>query len=146
MDTSSYPFLSRHGIISGSNDDPGSIITFLIDRMAMADENADNREGRQHAIQSNDDLKTPFNNFNIINEIMRIGEIMGSSVSSGEVSVMIIEALLYVKQNFSSDQTNAGTRMLMMMAIADQVLDDRELNLFFDYEEMGTKDLIELNL
>ena len=74
----------------------GSIITFLIDRMAMADENADNREGQTwHAIQSNDDLKTPFNNFNIINEIMRIGGIMGSTVSSSEVGVMIIESLLY---------------------------------------------------
>ena len=67
MNPSSYPFLYRHGIISGSNDDPGSIITFLTDRMAMADENADNREGQTwHAIQSNDDLKIPFNNFNII--------------------------------------------------------------------------------
>ena len=73
MNTSSYPLLFKHGIISNSNDDPGSIITFLIDRMAMADENADNREGQTwHVIQSNDDLKAPFNNFNIINEIMRI--------------------------------------------------------------------------
>ena len=141
MNTSSYPLLFKHGIISNSNDDPGSIITFLIDRMAMADENADNREGQTwHVIQSNDDLKAPFNNFNIINEIMRIGGIMGSTVSSSEVGVMIIESLLYVKQNFSSEQTNAGTRMLMMMAIADQALDDRELNLFFDYGKWAQKD------
>ena len=58
---------------------------------------------------------------------------MSTTVSIDEVDDMINEALLFVEKEFNSNQQAQGLNMLMSMAMADGDLDNRELDLLFDY-------------
>ena len=120
MNTSSYPLLFKHGIISNSDNDPGYVITFLMDRMAMADEKADDREGQMWIrIQSNEQFWSSFSGINFVSEIRRIGEILSTSVSIDEIDDMTNEALLFSEKEFNSEQRYQGGNLLNTMAMAD---------------------------
>ena len=141
-----YPLLLKHNIIGSktnptlkpweksSESDAGCIMTFLVDRMAMADEKGDDGEGQMwNTIQNVEEFRTSFDNIHFIDEINRIGKILNTTVSVDEVDDMISEALCFVEKEFNSDQQAQGINMLMSMAMADGDLDDRELDLLFEY-------------
>ena len=137
MNTSSYPLLFKHGIISNSDNDPGYVITFLMDRMAMADKKADDREGQMWIrVQSNEQFWSSFSGINFVSEIRRIGKILNTSVSVDEIDDLINEALLFSEKEFNSEQRHQGGNLLNTMAMADGDFDDRELDLLFKYSKI----------
>ena len=112
-----YFLLLKHNIIGtksnpnleiwekSSADDAGCVMTFLIDRMAMADEKVDEGEGQMwNTIQGVDEFRASFNKIHFVGEINRIGKILSTTVSINEVDNMISEALSFVEKEFNSDQ------------------------------------------
>ena len=76
-----YLLLLKHNIIGSktnpnlenweksSEDDAGCIMTFLVDRMAMADEKVDDGEGQMwNPIQNVEEFRTSFDNIHFIDE------------------------------------------------------------------------------
>ena len=116
MNTSSYPLLFKHGIISNSDNDPGYVITFLMDRMAMADERADDREGQMWIrIQSNEQFWSSFSGINFVSEIITCIRDEKKKIVSGNPEKI---KTIYDTWTFSRDMRSNNPNWLLINTLS----------------------------